>query len=142
MEKKDFCKLLKADMNNLLSHNFQYGMSMTGVLRPSQEDRTAVFAVTPEELCLTYLCKTNRYKAYLEQKIPLHWDAREYGNTNAHILCPECGRKTLALYNSGISFMCRQCTRDLHAQGLNGKERTARIFSYIEKGTITEAVLI
>ena len=142
MTKRDFDKLLKIDMNSLIREHFQYGTSVHGFLFPTEEDRTVVFSINSTELRLIYLCNRYDFSAFVGQKIALHWESRESGNAKAHFICPECQKKTLALYYGGISFVCRKCTRDLHAMGLTDKERDDKICSYVENGTIKTNVWI
>ena len=142
MTKRDFSKLLKVDMNSLIREHFHFGTSMHGVLSSTTKDRTVMFSINSNELRLIYLCNSYYFNTFVGQKIALNWEIRKYGNTKAHFICPECQKKTLALYYGGISFVCRKCTRDLHAIGLTDKKRDDKICSYMENGTIKTNVWI
>jgi len=142
MKKNEFNELLKVDIRELVSKKFQYGMTMVGVLEPNIKDSTAVYIVNSDYMSLIYRCQTDDFTGYMKQKIFLDWQSIEYGNTNVHFICQECGKRTLVLYNSGISFMCRKCTIDYQSKCLTDKEQTARIYEKLEKGTIMDTVWI
>ena len=142
MNKQEFNQLVKLDMKRLMSKKFQYGMTMSGLLKPKSDDVIAFFTANLDGLCLTYPQETEKYWTFREQRIAIHWEACEYGNTNAEFICPECGKHTLALYNNGISFMCRQCTKAFLDQKLINMERLAKIYRYFENGTIKNTVWI
>ena len=137
-----FDNLVKADMRRLISQQFNYGMVMNGVLHPNIKGQTATFAVNSECMTLVYFCQTDDFAGYMEQKISLDWESRQYGDTKVHFICPECGKRSFVLYNSGISFMCRKCTGALMSQRLTDKELTTKIEQKIENGVITDSIWI
>jgi len=142
MNKYEFKDLVKVDMRNLINEHFQYGMIMDGVLYPNSKEETAAFFVNSDYMTLIYFCQTDDYCGYMKQKISLYWESRQYGDTEAHFICPECGKKCFVLYNSGLSFMCRKCTKAYQSECLTDKERTARIECKLADGTIMDTVWI
>ena len=111
MYKNEFEGLLKIDLKNLISQHFQYGMNMEGILLHPTRDDAVVYIINPDYISLIYRCKKGNCCGYMKQKISLYWDSRQYGNTNVHFICPECGKKAMVLCDNATAFMCKKCTR-------------------------------
>ena len=117
-------------------------MSMDGVLLHHNRDDSVIYIINSDYMSLIYRCQTEDFCGDIKQKINLDWQSHEYGNTKVNFICPECGKKAMILYGSGISFMCRKCIKTDETQSMSDKEQTASIFSKLNDGTIMDAAFI
>ena len=134
-----FEDLTWVDMRDLIAQDFQYGMTMDGILHHYMRDCTAVFLINSDYMSLIYCCETDDFCDFVKQKISIDWLYRKYGNMRAYFLCPECGNRVMVLYNTGVSFMCRRCCKNYSSIYVTDTQRTADIESRLKKGIITVA---
>lgn len=130
---------VKVDIREIIASNFQYGMQMDGVLLHVRIGCTGVYIIDQSCMTLIYCCRTDDFCDYVKQKILLDWQFCQYGETKAHFVCPDCGKRTMALYSSRISFMCRKCYSKYKARGLSDCAQTAMINAKLKSEAITIA---
>ena len=111
IRQKGWCNMVitKIDLRNMVSKEYQYGMTMNGRLSVDGNEK-AVCVLDSQNMTLTYRCKVSGLWKYMTQTIPIEWNTRHYGSKESSFICPCCERKTLVLYHKGSSFACRKCS--------------------------------
>ena len=116
---------INIDMRDLTAKGFKYGTSMSGKLSVNDTDISAVM-INSDYMTLRYQCMTDGGWEKVKQEINLDWVDCRYGSKRAYFLCPECGERTLVLYNRGKYFYCRKCNKLAYrSQYENKLERSA-----------------
>lgn len=100
---------VKLYMNDLINEGFCYGMSLEGKLYKSGLVAT-IIEINTDYMNLVYHYQINDWPELVKQRILLEWRTPRYGSTNAHFVCPDCGKKVTMLNNRAIFFRCHKCS--------------------------------